>query len=38
MLPVAFLFGFLFMTVVMHLSKLIGKWHGRFAKFMLVGE
>lgn len=38
MLPVAVLFGFLFMTVIMHFAKLIGNLHGRFAKFMLVGE
>ena len=38
MLPVSVLFGFLFMTVVMHLAKFIGKWHGRYAKFMLVGK
>lgn len=38
LLPVAVLFGFLFATVVMHFAKFIGKWHGRYAKFMLVGE
>ncbi len=38
LLPVIVLGGVLLATLTMHLAKLIGKWHGRFAKFMLVGE
>jgi uncharacterized membrane protein len=38
LLPVAVLTGILLAAVTMHLAKLIGKCHGRYAKFMLVGE
>lgn len=38
LLPVSVISGFLFATIVMHFAKFIGKWHGRYAKFMLVGE
>jgi hypothetical protein len=37
-LPVFLLAGFLLWTVTMHLGKLIGTWHGRYAKWMLVSE
>ena len=38
LLPLTVLVGALLATLTMHLAKLMGKWHGRFAKFMLVGE
>ncbi len=31
-------FGILFATLTMHLAKFLGKWQGRYAKLMLVGE
>jgi uncharacterized membrane protein len=34
--PVVSLAGFLLFTLVLHLAKLVGKIHGRYAKFMLV--
>ncbi len=37
-LPLTVLFGLVLLTTSMHLAKLLGKWHGRYAKFMLVGE
>ncbi len=36
--PFTIAFGILLTTVTMHLAKWIGGLHGRFAKFMLVGE
>lgn len=38
LLPLVVLFGIVLLTATMHLAKLIGKWHSRYAKFMLVGE
>ena len=38
LLPITIITGLLLATLTMHLAKLMGKWHGRFAKFMLVGE
>jgi hypothetical protein len=38
LLPVFLLTGFLLWTVTMHIGKLIGTWHGRYAKWMLVSE
>lgn len=38
LLPISVLSGILLAAITMHLAKLIGKWHGRYAKFMLVGE
>lgn len=37
-LPLTVLFGLLLLTVSMHLAKYFGRLHGRYAKFMLVGE
>ncbi len=34
--PVVSLAGFLVFTLTLHLAKLVGKLHGRYAKFMLV--
>ena len=38
LVPLAVLIGILLATSTMHLAKLIGRWHGRFAKSMLVGD
>ena len=37
-LPLTISIGILLATVTMHIAKFVGKWHGRYAKFMLVGE
>lgn len=34
--PFVSLAGCLVFTITLHLAKLVGKWHGRYAKFMLV--
>jgi uncharacterized membrane protein len=36
--PFTIAFGILIATLTMHLAKFLGKWHGRYAKMMLVGE
>jgi uncharacterized membrane protein len=36
--PFTIALGITIATLTMHFAKLIGKWHGRFAKWMLVGE
>ena len=38
LLPVSVLFDFLLVTATMHLAKIVGKWHGRYAKYMLAGK
>ncbi len=38
LLPLVVLFGIVLLTASMHLAKLLGKLHSRYAKFMLVGE
>ncbi|MBC8505561.1 MAG: sensor domain-containing protein [Anaerolineales bacterium] len=38
LLPVAVLLGFMLLTSSLHLARQLGKLHGRYAKFMLVGE
>ncbi len=37
-LPLVVLLGFVLLTGTLHLAKGIGKLHGRYAKFVLVGE
>jgi hypothetical protein len=36
--PLFLLAGFLIWTVTMHLGRLIGEWHGRYAKMFLVAD
>jgi hypothetical protein len=36
--PLFLLLGFLIWTVTMHLGRLIGQWHGRYAKMFLVTD
>lgn len=36
--PLAIFTGVILATITMHLARWIGKWHGRYAKVMLVGE
>lgn len=36
--PLVVLFGFLLWTAFMHLGRGIGRWHGKFAKAMLVTD
>ena len=38
LLPLVVLFGLVLLTASLHLAKLLGKLHGRYAKFMLVAE
>ena len=38
LLPLMTLFGFLMLTITMHLAKFIGKIHGKYAKALLVSE
>lgn len=38
LLPLVVLFGLVLLTASMHLAKLLGRLHRRYAKFMLVGE
>ncbi len=38
LLPIAVLLGFMLLTSSLHLARQLGKLHGRYAKFMLVGE
>jgi len=37
-LPFTVLFGFLLFTLTMHIARGIGQLHGKYAKFILVGE
>ena len=37
-MPIFLLIGFLIWTLTMHLGRLIGQWHGRYAKTFLVAE
>ena len=36
--PLFLLIGFLLWTLTMHLGRLIGQWHGRYAKTLLVTD
>lgn len=36
--PFTIALGILIATLMMHIAKFLGKWHGRYAKWMLVGE
>lgn len=36
--PFTIALGITIATLTMHFAKLIGRWHGRYAKWMLVGE
>ncbi len=38
LLPLMTLFGFLLLTITMHLAKFVGKIHGKYAKALLVSE